>query len=382
MEKQKNLQKKKAQKLHLKKYSENKIYNINIDCKKELGLCIPKEDKYTIPIFIPHRGCKNDCVFCNQRQISGEQRDVTVEDVKNRINEYLSYYTDKEKKVEIAFFGGSFTGLDISEQIKFLEVANSYINKGSVECIKISTRPDYINKEILETLKKYGVKTIELGVQSMNDEVLTLSKRGHSSNDVVVASIEIKNAGFILGHQLMVGLPNSTIETEIDSIKKCIELKPDVVRIYPVYVLKQSELYDMYLNKKYIPLKIEECITRVKAIYSECIENNINVIRIGLQVTDEINSNNEEIVGPVCDNYKERVLSSIMFDNIEKELDKKINIKTELNTSKTWKIKDGDNINIYVPSNQKNYAIGNQKENILKLERKYKVNIYIKSNKI
>lgn len=379
MEKQKNQQKRKAQKLQLKKYNDYKIYNINIDCKKELGLCIPKEDKYTIPIFIPHRGCKNDCVFCNQRQISGEQRDITIDDVKNRIEEYLSYYTDNTKKVEIAFFGGSFTGLDIEEQIKFLEVANIYIEKGSISSIKISTRPDYINEEILNMLKKYNVSTIELGVQSMDEEVLKASKRGHTAEDVVIASREIKKHGFILGHQIMVGLPKSSLEKEYDSIKKCIELNPDIVRIYPVYILKQSELYDMYTNKEYIPLTVEESIDRVKVIYKECVKNDINVIRIGLQVTDEINSGNEEIAGPVCDNYKERVLSSIMLENIEKELDKKINKTENSNVSKLWKIKEGDNINIFVPSNQKNYAIGNQKENILKIEKKYKVRIYIKS---
>lgn len=378
MEKQKKQQKKKVLKLQSKIYSEHKIYNITIDAKKELGLCVPKEDKYTIPIFIPHRGCKNDCVFCNQRQISGEQRDVTTEDVKNRIEEYLSYYKDKTKKVDIAFFGGSFTGLEKLEQINFLEVAKKYIDLGLVESIKISTRPDYIDEEILLILKKYGVKTIELGVQSMDAEVLLSSKRGHTSSDVIVASKLIKEKSFELGHQLMVGLPNSSLEKEIYSIKKCIELKPDIVRIYPVYVLKQSELYSMYENKKYIPLKLSESINRVKAIYSQCIENNVNVIRVGLQVTEEINSSNQDIVGPVCDNYKERVLSSIMLDNIQKALDKKIN-KEESNISKIWDLKEGENINIFVPSNQKNYAIGNQKENILKLESKYKVNIFIKS---
>lgn len=380
MEKQKKQQKKKVQRSQLKRYSDSKIYNITIDAKRELGFGIPKEDKYTIPIFIPHRGCKNDCVFCNQRQISGEQRDVTEEDVKNRIEEYLGYYIDKDKKVEIAFFGGSFTGLDINEQIKFLEVAKEYIDKGLVENIKISTRPDYISEEILEVLKKYGVRTIELGVQSMDEEVLNESKRGHTSSDVIKASREIKSYGFKLGHQVMVGLPKSTKEKEIDSINKCIELGPDIVRIYPVYVLKKSELYDMYESKKYIPLRLDEAVDRTKNIYIECIKNNINVIRIGLQVTEEINSNNEEIVGPVCDNYKERVLSQIMYHYMEKELDKKISKKDNLDTSKNWKLKDGDNINIFVPSNQKNYAIGNSKENIDKIEKKYKVNIHIKSS--
>lgn len=377
MEKQKKQQKKKVQEKRLKKY---RIYNINIDASKELGFCISKEDKYTIPIFIPHRGCKNNCVFCNQRKISGEQRDVTTEDVEKRIEEYLSYCTDKDKKIEIAFFGGSFTGLDIAEQIKFLEIANRYVEEGIVESIKVSTRPDYITEEILQVLKKYSVKTIELGVQSMDEEVLKSSKRGHTSEDVVIASKAIRKNGFKLGHQLMVGLPDSSMEKEIDSIKKCIDLKPDVVRIYPVYILKQSELYDMYVNEEYKPLKLEEAIARAKYIYLECVKNNINVIRIGLQVTEEINSKNEDVLGPVCDNYKERVLSSIMLDLIEEEIDKRVNRGGILNIFRKWRIKEGDNINIYAPENQVNYAVGSSKENIEKLEKKYKVNIYVKNN--
>ncbi len=359
----------------------HRIYNIEVDAKEELGLCIAKEDKYTIPIFIPHKGCRNDCVFCNQKKISGEQRDVTIEDIENRIEEYLLHYTDKNKKIEIAFFGGSFTGLDISEQIKFLEVANRYIEKGVVEGIKISTRPDYITPEILQMLKKFNVRTVELGVQSMDEDVLLTSKRGHTSADVITASIAIIEEGLKLGHQIMVGLPHSNMEKEIYSIKKCIELEPDVVRIYPVYVLEKSELYNMYLSKKYIPIQLQEAINRVKVIYLECIKNNINVIRVGLQVTEEINSNNEKVLGPVCDNYKERVLSSIMLECIEKEIDKKVNKEDKENIDNIWKLKEGDNINIYVPKEQINYAVGSLKENKDVLEKKYKTNIYIKSLK-
>ncbi len=372
MVKQKKQQKKKVLNQQLRKY---KSYRVKINAAQELGLNISKEDKYTIPIFIPHRGCKNSCVFCNQRQISGEQREVTKTDVKKRIDDFLTYYKENNKKVEIAFFGGSFTGLDIEEQVGFLEIAKEYIDSGKVSSIKISTRPDYITKEILEMLKKYGVKTVELGVQSMDDRVLLKSKRGHTSLDVENASRAIKESGLILGHQLMVGLPESSAENELESIQKCIKLKPDVIRIYPVYVLKKSELYEMYLNKEYIPLDLSESISRVKTMYLECVKNNINVIRIGLQVTEEINSKNEEIVGPVCDNYKERVLSSIMLENIVRKIDKKISSKCIFGK---WKIDPLDNINIYVPRNQINYAIGNLKENILKLENKYLANVYIK----
>lgn len=152
--------------------------DIKLDLNTELKNFINKENQYTIPIFIPHKGCPNNCVFCNQKKISGQIEDVTVDDVDKKIQEYLGYYTDTSKKIEIAFFGGSFTGIDVEMQVKYLETANKYILKNKVDSIRISTRPDYINQEILNILKKYNVKTIELGVQSMDDHVLEVAQRG------------------------------------------------------------------------------------------------------------------------------------------------------------------------------------------------------------
>ena len=206
---------------------------IRLDLKEELKNFLNKDNQYTIPIFIPHKGCPNNCVFCNQKRISGQMNEVTVEDVDNTISKYLSYYTNS-KKIEVAFFGGSFTGIDIEDQIKYLEVANKYVRDGRIDSIRISTRPDYITDEILEIMVKYNVKTIELGVQSMNDDILDYSKRGHTREDVVKASNLIHKYGIRLGHQIMVGLPNSTLEDEVYTIKECLKLKPSQLRIYPV----------------------------------------------------------------------------------------------------------------------------------------------------
>ena len=331
----------------------------------ELGLNIKKDDTYIIPIFIPHRGCKNECVFCNQRKISGETRYVTEEDVRCEIEKYLDMYKDNTRKKQIAFFGGSFTGLEIEDQVRFLNVANEYIEKGLVENIRISTRPDYISELILKILKQKNVQIIELGVQSMDDDVLKAAKRGHTSEQVVKASNLIKKHGFILGHQVMVGLPESTLEKEIATIKSCIALKPEIVRIYPVYVLKESKLWDMYENKEYVPLELEEAVKRASAMYSMCVQNGINVIRIGLQTTEEINSKNVEIIGPVCDNYKERVLSYISYNNVKQKLDK---------------LKSNKQVNLVVNSKEVNYIVGNNKINLHKLNSEYsgKVSIKIK----
>ena len=254
-----------------------------------------------------------------------------------------------------------------NEQEEFLKVAYEFIKEKKVESIKLSTRPDYINEENLELLKRYRVRCIELGVQSMADDVLYASKRGHTAQDVKVASKLIKKYKFELGHQIMIGLPNSTEEKEIYTIKECLKLKPDVIRIYPVYVLKDSKLYDMAINKEYMPLTLEEAIERTKKVYEECVKHKVNVIRIGLQTTEEINEDNMNILGPVCDNYKERILSSIAKD----ELCKKVS-----------KLKKYNKVNIIVPEKTKNFVIGNKKENIEYFEKELNTIIHVKSNKL
>lgn len=340
-----------------------KKLKIKLDLKKELGLHIKKDNMYIIPIFIPHKGCKNECVFCNQRKISGETRDVTEQDVRNEIERHLELYKDKEKKKQIAFFGGSFTGLEMEDQIKFLKVANEYIEKGLVKDIRISTRPDYISELILKILKGYNVSVIELGVQSMDDGVLLKAKRGHTAEDVVKASNLINKYGFELGHQVMVGLPDSTLEKELETVRKSIELNPKMVRIYPVYVLKESKLWDMYENGEYTPLEIEEAVNRASTMYEEYIKHNIKVIRIGLQTTEEINSKNVDIKGPVTDNYKEQVLS---------------NIAKRYTLDKIRNVKENRNLEIRVKDNQVNYIVGAKKSNISQYECEYSGKVTIK----
>ena len=198
--------------------------------------------EYIIPIFVPHKGCPNDCSFCNQRKISGQLKDVTAQDVRDTIEYYLSNFKDNNKYVEVAFFGGSFTGIDKDKQEELLEATYEYIKCGKVGSIRISTRPDYINKDILKFLKKYHVKTIELGVQSANNYILEKCKRGHTFEDVKIASKLIRRNRFILGHQMMVGLPESTMLDELNTAKLLIKLKPKIVRIYPVLVIKDTGL--------------------------------------------------------------------------------------------------------------------------------------------
>ena len=337
---------------------------INLDLKHDLKNFSNKKEQYTIPIFIPHKGCPNNCVFCNQKKISGQLTDVTSQDVEDKIEEYLKYYSNSKKKIEVAFFGGSFTGIPIDKQIEYLQVANSYVKKGLVDAIRISTRPDYINRNILDTMKKYNVKTIELGVQSMDNEILTLSKRGHTALDVVNASKLIHEYGIVLGHQIMIGLPGSTRESEVYTIKECLKLQPQQLRIYPVYVIPDSELYSMYENSEYKPLSINEAVMRCKAVIYECQKTDISIIRLGLQSTDEITAKNNDLRGPVSDNLAEYVMSALVRDKIEREI-------------KNRQIDDSKLI-INVPKKYVSICIGPKKINKIYFENKYNIKFIVK----
>lgn len=182
--------------------------------------------QYVIPIFVPHLGCPNDCIFCNQKSISGQKKNMTRQEAKNIIETHLKSINKENSLVEIAFFGGSFTAIEEKQQEELLGLAYEYIKNKKVDSIRVSTRPDYINKTILKRLKKYKVKTIELGVQSANDYVLKRANRGHNFEDVKKASKLIRWNGFTLGHQMMVGLPESSRADEINTAKALVKLKP------------------------------------------------------------------------------------------------------------------------------------------------------------
>lgn len=337
---------------------------LSIDLSRELINFENKEKQYTIPVFIPHKGCPNSCVFCNQKKISGQTKDVTVEDVDNIIREYLNYYDKTDKKIEVAFFGGSFTGIDIKLQEAYLKVAYKYIESKEIDSIRLSTRPDYINDEILKLLSKYKVETIELGVQSMDKDVLNASKRGHSDKDVIYASNLINKYNIRLGHQVMIGLPESNLQKEVYTIKECLKLKPKQLRIYPVYVIDESELYNMYEKNIYVPLTIKDAVKRCIAVIHECQKEDISIIRLGLQSTDEITCNNSKIVGPISDNLAEYVIAGIIREKIDKILD-------EIN------IEDKELI-IHVLPKYISTTIGPKKVNKIYFENKYNIKFKVK----
>lgn len=272
---------------------------------------------YIIPIFVPHLGCPHDCIFCNQKKITGSIEIVKKDDVEKTIDEYLSTIDRNNSYVEISFFGGSFTGIPIDYQIELLSVAKDALDKGRIDNIRLSTRPDYINDFILEHLKKFGVGVIELGVQSMDDEVLKIAERGHTPLDVIKASNLIKSYGFKLGHQVMIGLPKDNLEKDIYTAKEIIKLKPDFVRIYPVLVIKNTKLESLYNMGLYNPLSLDKAVEICKQLYILFIKNDIQIIRIGLQATDKINVNKDVVAGPFHPAFRELVESSIYISMID-----------------------------------------------------------------
>lgn len=326
--------------------------------------------EYIIPVFVPHLGCPNDCVFCNQRSISGQTKKMTREEAKKIIDNFLKNIKEPDSKKEIAFFGGSFTAIDEKEQEELLGLAYEYVKDGKVDSIRISTRPDYIDKKILKRLKKYKVKTIELGVQSANDYILKRSNRGHTFKDVVKASKMIRRHGFILGHQMMVGLPESNRIDEINTAKALIKLKPKIVRIYPVLVVKGTELEKEYNEGTYEPLTVVQAVETCKQLVRMFNDKGIEVIRVGLQNTDEISAPGEEgsevVAGPFHPAFRQLVESELWYDAVVQKI-KKLNVKVK-------------EVEITVNPVDANNVIGHKRENIKRLQEIYEVNLVVKQD--
>ncbi len=326
--------------------------------------------EYIIPIFVPHLGCPNDCTFCNQKKISGQKKNITSKDVDKIIEYYLSNFKESDRKIEIAFFGGSFTGIDTNIQEELLLAANKYIKNGKVDGIRISTRPDYINQDILDMLKKYNVKTIELGVQSANDYILNKCKRGHSFEDVKQASKLIRKNKFILGHQMMVGLPDSTQKDEIETAKKLINLKPKIIRIYPVLVIKDTKLAEDYLKGEYKPNTLEQAVETSAILLKMFKKKKIDVIRIGLQSTDEIcnpeNEGSQVVAGPYHPAFRQLVESRICYDEFSKKI-QKLNNKVKA-------------VKVTVNSNIINNFVGHKRENIKRVKEMYDIDVMIEKD--
>ncbi len=309
---------------------------------------------YNIPIFVPHEGCPFDCIFCNQRKITGQDTNATREDVFKIIEEHLKTLPDGEKYVEAAFFGGSFTGISAQKQCELLGAAKEFVDQGKIQGIRLSTRPDYISEEILSRLKSYGVTTIELGVQSMDNEVLKKVSRGHTKEDVICASKLIKSYGFRLGLQMMTGLLGDTPEKTIETARQIIEQRPEFVRIYPTLVLKDTKLEALYKQGKYLPQTVEEAVSLCKELIKMFKAADIEVIRVALVTTEEISDGGAVVAGPFHPAFRELAEGEIYYDEMVAIIEKDPTSRTFL-----------------VNPSEISKAVGNKKRNILRIKEKY-----------
>jgi len=316
-----------------------------------------KKQHINIPIFIPHIGCPNQCVFCNQHTISGISAFVPDEnEIRKNIDGVLS--TSGNAECEIAFFGGSFTGIDRDLMKKLLDIAESYVEKG-VSGIRMSTRPDYISDEILDLLANYSITAIELGIQSMSDIVLAKSKRGHTAADSEKACRLIKERKISLVGQMMIGLPGADLEDEIKTALAIAELGADAVRIYPTVIFRDTPLCRMAESGTYVPLKLDEAVERSAKVLHIFEERGVECIRIGLCESENLHAEETYFAGPNHSALGELVLSRRYYDEIQALLQKSC---VSLN---------GKNLKIFAPAGDVSKIVGHKGANKAKLIDEY-----------
>ena len=308
---------------------------------------------YNIPVFLPELACPFRCVYCNQFSITGKQKLPDIQEVKNIIERYLESFKEKDRFVEVAFFGGNFTGLPEKMQDDFLKIVQPYLEKGVINGIRCSTRPDYIDEKRVKILKNLGMRNIELGAQTTNDGILRKCGRGHTFKDIENASQIIVNEGVTLGLQMMLGLPFDTFDDDFQTAQDIVRLGAKETRIYPCIVVKDTELERLYKNGEYTPLNINEAVEQTTTLYEYFTENDVKVLRLGLHTSEDLNGD-AFMAGPYHKNFAEMVFSRLWGRKFDK-----MDVKS-------------DNFCIEVPENQLNHAIGYRGENKKKLEQRYK----------
>jgi len=310
-----------------------------------------------IPIFIPHMGCPNACVFCNQRTISGHE-DFQIENARAEIDEALSTIAEGIP-TEIAFFGGSFTGIERSLMVDLLELAQSYVDSGRVSQIRLSTRPDYIDGEILEILSRYSVRTVELGLQSLDDGVLFASRRGHDAECALRACRAVKAAGFELIGQMMIGLPGSDAAKEKMTAETICDVGADGARVYPTVVFAQTELSEMTERAQYEPLSLEDAVQRTKNVLDVFDRRGVPCIRVGLCASENLSDASKAVAGATHSAIGELAMNELYFDRICQMLDEK-GVR-------------GGGVNLYVARGATSKAVGQNKKNKVKICQKYEL---------
>ncbi len=306
-----------------------------------------------LSIFVPHEGCPNQCSFCDQKKISGTQNPPSPQEVTQLCDEFLPHNAQEGASYEIAFFGGSFTAIDHGYMLALLQAAYPFVQAGRAAGIRCSTRPDAITPEMLDILRAYGVTAIELGAQSMQDDVLKVNLRGHTVRDVFTASALIKEWGFSLGLQMMPGLYGCKdyMAYAIDTAKKFIRIMPDTVRIYPTLILKDTLLESLYQKGMYTPLTVQQAVEISAVLVKMFNEKNIRIIKLGLHADTSLE--NSLVAGPYHPALKELVQSRMLLDRFSADL-----------CSRPQGV-----YTIFVNGRQRSQATGQKKGNITALAR-------------
>ncbi len=309
-----------------------------------------------IPVFIPHLGCPHDCVFCNQRKISGQTKPATPESVSGEIRSGLLKAPNGD--TQVAFYGGSFTAIPAAEQEALLGAALPFLHSGAISSLRVSTRPDAIDGGVIERLRRCGVKTVELGVQSMDETVLKMSNRGHTAEDAEKAAKMLKAAGFELILQMMTGLPGDTLEKSLYTACSLAALAPDGVRIYPTVIIKDTRLFEMAKSGEYCEHTVDEAVSWCAEILEVFKRENIPVIRLGLNPTDDLSAG-EAVGGAYHPALGELVYAEMCF-NAEKKL-----IGDDA--------RDAAYVEFEVPRGRMSQAVGQHGKNRRRLHEQYNI---------
>lgn len=317
-----------------------------------------------IPVFIPHLGCTHLCVFCNQRKISGQEKLPEIGNIEKQVLDYRASCKDlANREVQLAYYGGSFTAIDGEMQEQFLKVAYDLKRRGLIQKIRLSTRCDYLDEMVIDRLKKYTVDIVELGVQSMDDEVLQLSKRGHSAQQVETAVQTLKKHGFTLGLQMMIALPGDTPQKSLDTARKIAKLEPDFVRIYPTAIIKDTMLADMWRDGAYEEWDWDLLLDTTAEVAEIFKQADIPIIRIGLQAADNLSTDQDLLCGGYHPALGEMVKSRIMRKKIEQIL-------------ATYPT--GQAYDVLCNKRQISQIRGQKNDNIRYFADKYKIRLYLK----
>lgn len=319
-----------------------------------------------IPVFVPHMGCPHTCIFCNQRKIAGSFSEPSPESIRETVHSYRRTFPNvNDAYIELAFYGGSFTGIKAELQEKLLLTAYELKKETLINGIRLSTRPDYIDENIINRLERFGVTTVELGVQSLDEEVLALSQRGHSAKQVEEAVRLLKKSEIKIGIQLMPGLPQDSVEKLLLTTKKVIDLEPDFVRIYPTVVVKETELACQFLKGLYKPWTLEKTIDTVAIMAILFARANIPIIRMGLQSTENLVLGRDLLAGPYHPAFGELVKSRIFRKQIEYLL------------SGNKLVKNDDVLVLYCHPSKISQVKGQNQTNIRYLQEKYGIVIKV-----